>query len=133
MKRNLLIIAAIVLIIVLGYLYLPSGPSVSEDGTIDAARITREVERDRAVLMDVRTSMELLTDGYAVGSTHFELARLQGGQLPDYPKDTTIYVYCKVGGRAGQAKEILEQNGFTDVTNIGGLVDWEAAGGEVVR
>ena len=33
----------------------------------------------------------------------------------------------------GKAEEILRANGFSDVTNIGGLIDWEQAGGSVVR
>jgi len=87
MKRNLIIIAIIVIIIVLGYMYFPSSP-IRDDGTIDTAQIY---------------------------------------------KDERIYVYCKAGGRAEQAKTILEENGFTNVINIGGLSDWEASGGEVVR
>jgi rhodanese-related sulfurtransferase len=132
MKRNLIIIAVIIIIIALGYMYFPSSP-VRDDGTIDTAQISREVSRDKAVLMDVRTSTELVTDGYAAGSTHFELARLQNGELPSYDKDERIYVYCKAGGRAEQAKTILEENGFTNVINIGGLSDWEDSGGEVAR
>jgi rhodanese-related sulfurtransferase len=106
---------------------------VDETGALHTDVISREVSKGRSVLLDVRTAQELAVDGYAAGSTHFDLARLQAGQLPDVPTDTTIYVYCKIGGRAGQAMEILEANGFTDVTNIGGLVDWETAGGEVLR
>ena len=34
-----------------------------------------------------------------------------------------IVVYCRSGNRSGQAKVILEKNGFTDVTNGGALKD----------
>ncbi|CAA0125438.1 Thiosulfate sulfurtransferase PspE [Halioglobus japonicus] len=49
-------------------------------------------------------------------------------------KDTPIYLYCAFGGRAENAKGRLEAQGFTDVTNVGGLDDAEkwasAASGE---
>ncbi len=38
-------------------------------------------------------------------------------------KDTPIYLYCAVGGRAGVAKSRLEAMGYTNVTNAGGLED----------
>jgi hypothetical protein len=40
-----------------------------------------------------------------------------------------IVLYCRSGHRAGQAKSILEKNGFVDVTNGGGLKDMPTRGG----
>jgi phage shock protein E len=34
-----------------------------------------------------------------------------------------VVLYCRSGHRAGVAKSILEKNGFSDVTNGGGLKD----------
>ena len=36
----------------------------------------------------------------------------------------TSFVYCQSGGRSAQAARILEQNGFTDVTNLGGIMSY---------
>lgn len=95
-----------------------------------AGQAVEDVAADAAVLMDVRSEEEWLT-GHAKGALHWELARLEAGELPDIPKDGRVYVYCAAGGRAGVAKEILIQNEWNDVVNIGGLEDWENAGGEV--
>lgn len=134
MNKKLYILVLIIIVGALAYFFLPAGmPGVSEDGVLNTDVISREVASGRAVLLDVRTAQELAIDGYAEGSTHFDLARLQNGELPQLARDTKMYVYCKAGARAGTAKGILESSGFTDVTNIGGLVDWEAAGGSVVR
>ena len=35
----------------------------------------------------------------------------------------TYAVYCRSGNRAGQAKALLEQAGFTHITNAGGITD----------
>jgi len=34
-----------------------------------------------------------------------------------------VVLYCRSGHRAGVAKSILQKNGFSDVTNGGGLTD----------
>ena len=38
-------------------------------------------------------------------------------------KDAPVYLYCRSGRRAGIAKETLEQMGYTNVTNAGGIDD----------
>jgi len=81
-----------------------------------------EVPAD-AVWIDVRTP-----DEYAQG--HLEQALLipfdgieAGVARLKLPKDAPIYLYCAVGGRAGQAKARLDAVGYTNVTNAGGLAD----------
>ena len=108
------------------------GEDIEED-TLDPEKISQEVANGLAVLLDVRTDAELVEDGYVSSSLHFDVVRLEAGELPDFSKDKKVYVHCKSGGRAGKAETILEDNGWTDVTNIGGLVDWIAAGGETVK
>ena len=39
------------------------------------------------------------------------------------PKDTPIILYCASGARSGRGMRLLTQNGFTDVSNAGGLDD----------
>ncbi len=36
-------------------------------------------------------------------------------------KNAPIYLYCRTGRRSGIAKETLEQLGYTNVTNAGGI------------
>ena len=39
--------------------------------------------------------------------------------------DQKIIVLCKVGGRSAQVGNFLDENGFTDVTNLdGGILSW---------
>jgi len=134
MKKSLVAIPALIAAGYLVYAFvLPRFTGDEQSPRLDPTRITEEVNNGTAVLLDVRTDAELQTVGYAAGSTHFDLARLQAGELPSISQDITIYAYCKGGARAGRAKDILEQNDFTHVENIGGLVDWENAGGTVIR
>lgn len=77
--------------------------------------------------IDVRTDAEWAA-GHVDGALHFDLARLQQGELPDLPKNTPIALYCRTGVRAGEALQILQENGFTNARNAGGLAGLQAQG-----
>jgi len=72
------------------------------------------------ILIDVRTPEEY-EESHADGANNFPLQDMMAGQMPDYPLDTEIQVYCRSGGRSESAKNLMVQNGFTNVTNAGGL------------
>ena len=36
-----------------------------------------------------------------------------------------IVVYCHSGNRAGRAKKILVEHNYSQVTNLGGIDDWD--------
>ena len=88
---------------------------------------TDPCEGIKTVYLDVRTDNEW-SAGHIKGAIHFDLARLQAGELPDILKDSNIQVYCKTGVRAGMAKEILNNAGFTNVTDAGGFENLEVQG-----
>ena len=92
----------------------------------------RAVENGDATLIDVRTQREW--DGghakHAVLLPHEDVKR---GARPDVAKDRMVLVYCRTGRRAAEVATILERDGWSDVRAIGGLKDWERAGGELAR
>ena len=76
-----------------------------------------------AVWIDTRTAEE-----FAQG--HLEQAALipydvieQGIAALQLSKDAPIYLYCRSGNRAGQAKLALEAQNYSNVINVGGLED----------
>lgn len=78
-------------------------------------------------LLDVREPDERIE--FNIGGTHLPLGKILGFQLEDIDelKDQEIYVYCRSGKRSLQACMVLEQAGFTDVTNVdGGILAWQA-------
>ncbi len=88
------------------------------------------VTLEKAVLLDVRRDEEW-NAGHSELAMHFDSDRILGlGESPDIEKDKTIYVHCLSGGRAGRVKNELIKRGFTDVHNLGGLGDWQKAGGK---
>ena len=69
--------------------------------------------------------------GKAKGAIHFELRRLQNGEIPELDRDRRIYVYCQSGMRSKIAQQILTDNGFNNVINLGGLGIWQTKGGKI--
>jgi rhodanese-related sulfurtransferase len=72
---------------------------------------------DGAFLVDVRTPGEF-AEGNVKGSVNIPLDQVQN-QLAKFKAKENIVVFCRSGNRSGQAKSILEQNGFSNVTNGG--------------
>lgn len=70
-----------------------------------------------AFLVDVRTPEEF-AEGNVKESINIPLDQV-AVNLDMFKGKENIVVFCRSGNRSGQAKNILEQNGFTNVTNGG--------------
>lgn len=77
-----------------------------------------------AFLVDVRSPGEF-AEGNVKGSVNIPLDQVQS-QLAKFKEKENIVVFCRSGNRSGQAKSILEQNGFSNVTNGGTWQDVNA-------
>ena len=78
-------------------------------------------EKAYSVMIDVRTDEEWRA-GYIEGAIHIPLSEIKEN-IENYAisKDEEILLYCRSGNRSGRAKVILDELGYTDVTNIGGI------------
>lgn len=79
------------------------------------------VAQAEPVWIDVRTQAEYQQD-HIDGDPlipHQKILAKVSERFPD--KDTEIRLYCRSGNRAGQAKSVLEDAGYTHVTNAGGI------------
>lgn len=85
-------------------------------GKTDNSQLT-EVIKDGAFLVDVRTPAEF-SAGSVKGAVNIPLDRVPS-QLSKFKNKKSIVVFCRSGNRSGQAKRILENNGFQNVINGG--------------
>jgi len=76
-----------------------------------------------AVLLDVRTEEEYLM-GHIPGSQNVPLAAIDNVEDTVENKDTKLYVYCRSGARSRQAVDLLEEMGYPNVINIGGIITY---------
>lgn len=96
-----------------------------------AERLPGDLEGD-LILLDVRTPQEWEEDGHIEGATLIPLQELEARAGSELPQDAEIVVYCRTGNRSAQAAEYLVSAGYADVSNMGGIRDWVAAGEDVV-
>lgn len=73
------------------------------------------------VLIDVRT-IEEYKEGYINGAINIPLDSLDEVK---YEKDTMIFIYCHSGARATKAVEYLRGKGYTNLLNIGGIIEFQ--------
>ena len=82
-------------------------------------------------LVDVRTAEEF-REGYIPGAINIDLQQLQN-KLNKIPKDKPVIVYCRSGNRSSFATNILNQSGYTEVYDLGGIIDWARQGLPIKR
>ena len=77
-----------------------------------------------AVLLDAR-SPEEYRSGHIAGSLNLPLQAWNQAEnlIPD--KDTPVFVYCHSGARSSRMAGVLKNLGYSRVTNIGGIVDYD--------
>ncbi len=79
---------------------------------------------DSVILLDVRTKTEYDTE-HIPGSILIPLAQLENdieNIITD--KTTTIIIYCRSGNRSLEAIDILENLNYTNLYDLGGILDW---------
>ena len=128
MKPNKTIVTLVITMAVfLGILQLtaPDGVDVKQ------AQI---LNQHGALLLDVREPAEY-SAGHAPNAKLIPLGQINSrlNELDAY-KDKPIVVMCRSGRRSAQAVSMLQNAGYTHVSNVkGGILEWESRGLEVIR
>jgi rhodanese-related sulfurtransferase len=98
---------------------LPDFQSIAPEEALQRLDSDEEI-----VLLDVRTPEEY-AEGRIPGSLLIPLQTLKEEaplQLTD--KEAPIFVYCRSGNRSLEAARILVELGYTQVYDLGGIIDW---------
>jgi NADPH-dependent 2,4-dienoyl-CoA reductase/sulfur reductase-like enzyme/rhodanese-related sulfurtransferase len=90
-------------------------PSASADGSLE------NNSSEKPLIIDVRTVREF-AGGYYPGAVNIPLDELMRHVAEFGSPDREITVYCASGARSAYAKQMLEQHGFSNVTNGGGIM-----------
>jgi rhodanese-related sulfurtransferase len=100
----------------------------TEKGTvtqIDAATAHERMSAsDDYILLDVRTAEEY-AEAHIEGAvllTDSNIEAQAAEVLPD--KNKVIYVYCRSGRRSAASSALLAEMGYTNVFDMGGIVNW---------
>ena len=133
MKKYIWIVTVVIAILA-GFWLLTSKNVVSNDssGNLSFTTIENEVATSNAVLYDVRAEEEYAA-GHMPGAKLHDNQDIQRGIYPDEPKNKKIYLYCRSGNRSAQATKTIEEAGFTNIIDLGGLNDVQSIGGTLSK
>lgn len=111
--------------------YQPSDKTQTAEATNEkAAKLSAEIKSVNGQLIDVREPSEY-EESHADGAINIPIGEILKADFSKIDADRPIYLYCRSGRRADQAKVALEQAGFKNIKNIGGLINWENQGDKV--
>lgn len=102
----------------------------------DVAKVDELIKSGKYTVIDVRTKEEY-DAGHIKGALNFDyysddFEEKIESQLKD--KNKPYIVYCRSGMRSLYSAQILEDLGYTDVTNMkGGFLAWQSAGKPVTE
>ena len=111
---------------------------VETNGTIakdvDVKEFKKLAEAGNGQILDVRTPGEV-SEGYIKGAYHFDIYDADfKSKLAELDKEIPVYVYCKSGGRSGNAMKEMKALGFKTIYNLdGGIGAWDNAGFQKVK
>lgn len=82
-----------------------------------------------AVLLDVHTAGEY-AEGHIENSLNLPLQNIEQAVSVIKDKNTPLFVHCRSGGRSASATAALKKMGYTNVSDIGGIMSYN---GKVVK
>lgn len=108
----------------------PCGASCEKQlQTVDVTQFSELANESGATVIDVRTPEEY-SSGHitnAVNSDFSNQAQFEQ-YLNSLDKNARYLIYCRSGNRSGQALKLMEEKGFTHVSNLsGGIIAWQSA------
>ena len=100
-----------------------------------------KIHKDKsAIFIDVRDSSDISKTGSIEGSLKIQrgLIEFVADENTDFyneqlKKDSEIILVCGAGGQAALTGKTLIDMGYTNVSNVGAIGDWEKNGGPISK
>ncbi len=106
-------------------------PGVVRIGAQDAVSLL--AERDDLTIIDVRTPAEF-AEGHLADAELVDIYEAAfRDEIDGLDRDGSYVLYCRSGNRSGQAAVFMQELGFAEVYDAGGLADLANAGATIVR
>lgn len=80
-------------------------------------------ELENVYIIDVREEDEY-DDGHLINAYNIPLSRLDSIKNENISIDSKIIVYCRSGNRSKSAQDMLNEMGYTNVYDMGGIMNW---------
>ena len=132
-KRTIIITLAVLVLIIGGAAWISTANYAPTTAPVIASQRITPLEYQNQfgdgtqhLLIDVRTPEEFAS-GHIQNAVNIPVETLQT-RLDEVPGGTSVAVYCRSGNRSASAAQILVENGYQQVYDLGGIKDWVALG-----
>lgn len=123
MKELILILLAVMLLTACGQDKENGQEVVYMNITAEEAKQIMDTE-EGYIILDVRTQEEY-DEGHIPGAILIPNTKIEARAEEELPeKDQLILVYCRSGRRSKIAAEALVEQGYTNIKEFGGIIDW---------
>lgn len=95
--------------------------------TVKPAEFAKQTKEANIVVLDVRTKEEF-DQGHLAGAVNIDFNNTTAFNdfVSQLDKNKKYLVYCRSGNRSGQAMKMMQDKGFTQITNLdGGIQSWQ--------
>lgn len=117
----------IILLVMILFLITGCGTVKEERKMISYEEVNGVIENyenlEHVYIIDVREEDEF-NEGHLINSYNIPLSRLQTIESENISLDSKIIVYCRSGNRSKTAQEKLNELGYTNVYDMGGIINW---------
>lgn len=113
-----------------------AGPPIQQTiAVIGVQEADKKIKADpHMVILDVRTPDEFAMGHLAKAQNIDFMGAEFRNKMVDFDRNKKYLVYCQVGGRSAQAVELMKNDGFKEVYDMGGgITDWMTKSLPVVR
>jgi rhodanese-related sulfurtransferase len=121
----------------------------SKDYLEDANKVVKKIEmndalekhkNNSAIFIDVRDSSDIAETGTITGALKIQRGLIEfvaddshGLHNKALKKDSEIILVCGAGGQAALTGKTLVDMGYSNVSNVGAIRDWENKGGPMTK
>lgn len=126
MKSSFLVLFLVVCAFLLGvFIQSVLGPKPPRLISVSAEEFKEEMEQKNAVILDIRTPEEY-NQGRIAGAVNIDYYKDDfRAKLNKLDKDKPYKIYCNSGNRSSKTMVLMQEMGFTNVTELsGGIQAW---------
>lgn len=117
----------VILLVMILFLITGCGTVKEERKMISYEEVNGIIENyenlEHVYIIDVREEDEY-EEGHLINSYNIPLSRLEDINNENISKDAKIIIYCRSGNRSKTAQERLNNMGYINVYDMGGITNW---------
>ncbi|MGM0432062.1 MAG: rhodanese-like domain-containing protein [Spirochaetota bacterium] len=117
------VLTVLILVLAVGFAAAGGSQEKSDYYQPEQLKSLIDTQHEEYTLIDVRTADEF-SSGHIPSSINIPVGNIENNP-PEVEKDSLIIVYCRSGNRSARAADILNNLGYSNTVDFGGINRWD--------